>query len=440
MRVAVTKSFEFPLSSPGRAEAFLALAALLAFGGSAEALKIARVASLGKSLEASAVRKGLALDPDNADLHDRLSQLEGDSLSASNLADSVAQARRANVLNPNKYAYWLDLASACESLGDSACVEQALDRALVLCPMAPRVWWAAGNQYLRINQPDKAARCFQRLLWMNPEYAGPTFDLTLRAYGDPEMIYQKVVGDGAGAQQVLAFADVMSANDQFDAAQQAWRRVEGSGAKFSFAAAQPYLEHLLRRGRYQEAQSIWLQLERQGVIGAPANDQRGNLVFNGGFEAPPLNAGFDWRLQPSPYVSVDFADASPHEGLHCLRVDFPVSQNNEFEPVYQVLPVVAGHTYTLAAYVRTNEVTSDSGPRLKVVDPDCSTCMSAFTESTTGTTGWHAVSVKFTTGKQTRAIRVSVWRPRSRTFPMDIWGSFWLDDVSIRSINPSLAE
>ena len=72
-------------------------------------------------------------------------------------------------------------------------------------------------------------------------------------------------------------------------------------------------------------------------------------MFNGGFEQPPLDAGFDWRSQPSSYVSVDFADASPYEGAHCLRVDFPVGQNDEFEPVYQILPVVPNQAYTLAA-------------------------------------------------------------------------------------------
>jgi hypothetical protein len=30
-------------------------------------------------------------------------------------------------------------------------------------------------------------------------------------------------------------------------------------------------------------------------------------------------------------------------------------------------------------------------------------------------------------------VRVSVWRPRSRVFLMEISGSFWLDTVSIRA-------
>jgi hypothetical protein len=390
---------------------------------------------LGRSTEVSAVRKGLALDPDNPELHHRLSQLYGDSLEPSNLTEGVAQARRAVALDPNKFDYWLNLASACESLPDNACVEQALERAVALCPMVPMVWWTAGNQYLRIHQMGKASRCLQRLLELSPDYLAPTLDLTLRVYGDPKMIFEKVVGGGTDVGLALAFADFMSANNEFDAAHQAWREVAGRGATFPFVSVRPYLEHLLSQGRYQEAQAVWLYIEQKGIIARRADSQRGNLVFNGGFEEQPLDAGFDWRSQPSSYASADFTDPSAHEGARCLRIDFPISQNDAFEPAYQIVAVAPGQTYTLAGYVRTLDITSDSGPRLRAVDQDCSTCLDLSTESTTGTTAWHSVSVSFTTGKQTQAVRVSVWRPRSRTFPMDISGSFWLDDVSLRPVN-----
>jgi hypothetical protein len=33
-----------------------------------------------------------------------------------------------------------------------------------------------------------------------------------------------------------------------------------------------------------------------------------------------------------------------------------------------------------------------------------------------------------------QVIRISVWRPRSRAFPMEISGQFWLDDVAVRLV------
>jgi tetratricopeptide (TPR) repeat protein len=433
MRLHSADDIDFSLKSRRRSGLFLSLAALVTLAGSAEAIKIAAVTALGKSIEVSEVQKGLILDPDNPALHDRLSQLYGDSLGLSNLAEGVAQARRATALNPNKFDYWLSLASACESVRDNACADQALQRALVLSPMAPLVWWVAGNHYLRTDRPEAALPCFHRLLELSPDYATPTFNLTLRAYGDPKMILESVVGGGKDPRLALAFADFLSANNDFDTAHQAWTRTAGQGSPFPFVAIRPYLERLLSHGRYQEAQAVWVHLEQRGVIAKPADSEEGNLVFNGGFEQPLLDAGFDWRSPPSPYVSVDFADSSAYQGARCLRVDFPVSQNDEFEPVYQILPVAANKVYTLAAYVRSRDLTSDSGPCLRVMDTACPGCWDASTATTVGTTPWHRVTLKFSTGTETQAVRLSVWRPPSRTFPMEISGSFWVDGVSVRA-------
>lgn len=434
MRLLSVNYVEFRLRSRRRSELFLALLALVALAGAAEAIKIAAVIAFGRSMDVSEVRRGLALDPNNAQLHHRLSQLYGDSLALSNLTERVAQARQATALNPNKSDYWLNLASACESIRDDACADQSLQRALVLCPMVPLVWWVAGDHYLRTNQPEVALSCFHRLLELNPDYVAPVLGLTFRVYGDPKIIFEKVVGGGSDARLALAYADFMSANNEFDAAHQAWSQVASRGSAFTFAAIRPYLEQLLSRGRFQEAHAVWLDLEQRGTIAKPPDGEQGNLVFNGGFEQVPLGAGFDWRSQPSPYVSLDFADPSAYEGAHCLRVDFPVSQNVELEPVYQTIPVAPGGAYSLAAYLRTRDITSECGPQLRVVDPYCSACLSVSTESTSGSTAWHSVKVSFIAGKQTQVVRVSVWRPRCRTFPMDISGSFWLDEVSLRAI------
>lgn len=436
MRPLSVNYIEFSLKSRRRSGWFLSLGALVTLVASAEAIKIAAVTALAKSPEVSVVHKALAVDPGNPVLHNRLSQLESDSLQPSKLTDAIREASQATKLNPNKSDYWLTLASACESARGNACADQAIERALVLSPMAPRVWWMAGNHYLRADRPEAALHCFHRLLNLSPDYAAPTFALTLRAYGDPQMILDKVVGDSKDPALGLAFADFMSAKSHFDAAHQAWTQIANGASQFPFAAVQPYLERLMSHGRYQEAQAVWLRLEGRGIIARPADSEPGNLVFNGGFEQPPLGAGFDWRSEASSYATVDFADASPYEGTHCLRVDFPVGQNDEFEPVFQTIPVVPRRPYSLAAYVRSSDIMSDSGPRLRVTDPDCTACLNVWTDAAVGSTPWHKVTLRFSTGPHTQAVRLSVWRPRSRTFPMDISGSFWVDAVSIRAERP----
>jgi len=431
MRLFSLHQIDLPLRSGWRRALFLSLAALLTLAGSAEAIRIAAITGLGKAVRVSALQQALRLDPRNPALHSRLAQLYGASLEPADLAAALAEARRATALDDNKFEYWMTLASACEAVRENAGAEQALEHALRLAPMAPQVWWAAANHYLRVGRPERAFACFHRLLELSPDYAEPTFALTLRAYGDADLVYEKVVGRERNPQLRLAFADFMSEHDQFDAAHQAWTAIAAGAALFPFGAVSSYLDRLLSHGRYEEARAVWSSLEQHGVVAQPAGSEPDNLVFNGGFEQPPLGAGFDWRSEPAGYASVDFADASPYAGAHCLRLDFPLGQNDDFEPVYQIVPVIANQAYTLAAYVRSRDITSSSGPRLRVTDPDCAACLDAVTEATLGSTPWHRLALCFSTGAQTQVVRLSVWRPRSRAFPMDISGSFWLDAVSL---------
>ncbi|MEJ2009480.1 MAG: hypothetical protein P8Z30_15215, partial [Acidobacteriota bacterium] len=200
-------------------------------------------------------------------------------------------------------------------------------------------------------------------------------------------------------------------------------------------AVEPYLDRLLGAGDIPQAKKVWRVLERAGVIARPAVGGVRNLIYNGGFEHTPLNAGFGWRVPNTPYVETDFRDPSAHQGSRCLRVDYAAGQNPESEPVYELVPVEPRQCYRLRAYARSDNITSRSGPRLRVVDAECPACLSVSTGTTVGTTSWHLLTLNFTTGPRTRLIRLSVWRPRSRTFPMEISGSFWLDDVSLEAVN-----
>src|SRR5438045_6953182 len=53
-----------------------------------------------------------------------------------------------------------------------------------------------------------------------------------------------------------------------------------------------------------------------------------------------FRSGFDWRWSGQlTFLAVDFAAPDPYRGAHCLRIDFTVTRNQEYEPVYQIVPV-----------------------------------------------------------------------------------------------------
>jgi hypothetical protein len=413
---------------------FLAVGAGAVFLGG-EALRAAFVAILGESVEVATLQKAVTLDPANPELHHRLGMVLCDSLGEAERAEGFKHLRRATELDPYAASYWSDLAWVCELAGDTSCATQGVERAVKLSPTTPQLHWVAANTLLRAGQREAALAEFCRLLELDPGYAPATFHVCLGSLGDPQLILQRVLPPGTDPRLKLAYLNFLSANKLADQAHQVWVQTVEAGASFPLPLATPYLEQLLGLGRWEEAQGVWRDLEKLGVVSSSAAGEEGNLVYNGDFEQTPLDVGFDWRNQPSPYIALDFSDPSAHSGKHCLRIDFTVSRNEEYLPLYQLVPVASKQAYLLTAYVRSQDITSDSGPRLQVLDTlHYSGGTNAVSEPTVGTTPWHPLSLQFCTGPDTKIVQLSVIRVRGRTFPTEITGSFWLDTVVLKAL------
>lgn len=382
----------------------------------------------GDSLDVPTLQRAVALDPDNPEWHYNLGTAY---LWAEGGSPAVGELRRATRLNAHVAKYWSALAKACYAAGDPGCADPAFERAARLAPAKPRLAWEAGLHYAITRRPADAMPHLQRLLRLEPWQASQAFAMLLRAGADAPFVWRELLSS-ADPEVRLEFLSFLVSHGTPGLAEKFWAEMAGAGTVSPHAAATRYVEELLRYGQYHAAAEVWTYLRQTGVVGGnPAS----SLVYNGGFEQPPLKAGFDWHLQPHTYLSVDSADQEAHSGQHALRLDFTVPDNSEYEPAYQFVPVAPGQTYMLSAFVRAAHLTSDSGPRLRVEDPQCPACLSIASADTVGTQGWHRVEAQFTTPASAEVIRLSVWRPRSRSFPMEISGQFWLDDVSVRPIS-----
>ncbi|PYU01240.1 MAG: hypothetical protein DMG38_04285 [Acidobacteria bacterium] len=367
------------------------------------------------------------LSADEAQIQHRLGQVYAET----DTNKSVQYLRRAAELSRYSRLYWSDLASACQSIDDTQCADWAAEHLLRLCPMVPYYHQLAAESYLRRNRLDESLAQFRHLLELDPIYATGTWADLLTVL-KPDVIFQKVLANNNKIDSTVevGYVDFLSAQGDNDAAYRIWNLV-ANGRPFPFSSVQSYLERLISTGRIEEATHVWQDLERRGTVKSPDAEEKNNLVFNGGFEQSPLNAGFDWRTGSTNYLALDFAAPGAYHGAHSLRVDFTIGSNNEYEPVYQIVPVHSSRTYSLKAYVRSQDITSTSGPCLRVSDAQPRGFEDAISETTVRTTEWHPVSLSFSTGPETQSVRLSLWRPRGRIFPMEISGSFWLDAVTL---------
>lgn len=402
-------------------------ALLLAYG----ATRWAYAERLANTNQLQQLQRAADLDARNPEFYDKLGLVCLFSVDTPRTAEAVKYLERATRLAPRRAEYWADLASACDWSADLACSDVSLNQALKLSPLTPRFEWLTANHYIRTDRPAQALPHLHRLLSLSAEYAQPTFALCAHAFGDPDIVLGQVLSPQSDPALQLAFLNYEANHGQLEVATRIWPGI--STAHLPFDLVQPFFLRLLDAGEIEQAETVWNDLRRQGTISAPANEAADNLVFNGSFERVPLNAGFDWQFGKLPYINTDFADPSAAAGAHCLRVDFTVARNDEVEPVFQLVPVRPSSPYSLTFQVRSERITSDSGPRIRVLDALDPASLNGQTQATVGTTPWHPMTFRFTTGAHTRLLRLSVWRPRSRSFPPILTGSFWLDNVSLKT-------
>ncbi|HET7842016.1 MAG TPA: hypothetical protein VFM21_10445, partial [Terriglobia bacterium] len=157
-----------------------------------------------------------------------------------------------------------------------------------------------------------------------------------------------------------------------------------------------------------------------------------DLITNGSFEDDLLNWGFAWRISPVEDVYAGLDNSSYHSPSHALLFQFPGKQNLAYRGAYQYVKVEPGTNYRLQAFLKTEGITTDSGPRVEVRDAYDSRLLDEFSESATGTSeGWESVLLDFKTGPSTELIVVSLTRLPSRKLDNLIAGKVWLDDVSL---------
>jgi hypothetical protein len=217
-----------------------------------------------------------------------------------------------------------------------------------------------------------------------------------------------------------------------DEAQSVWKRIVAGREEFSPDRSSSYIDILIAARRAPEAYQVWTDLQKKGLIRYSSMPSEKNLIFNGDFEDELLNFGFDWRIVPLEGVYAGLDTSTYHSPSHAFLIQFTGKQNVLYQHVYQYVKVSPGQSYRLRAFMKTEGITTDSGPRLEVYDAYNAAALDKLTDDLTGSSeGWTPMLLDFTAGPKTELVVVRLTRLPSNKFDNLIAGKVWLDDVQL---------
>ncbi|MCH7978708.1 MAG: O-antigen ligase family protein [Acidobacteria bacterium] len=347
----------------------------------------------------------------------------------------LRQAVRNSRQDPNM---WLSLGLAQEANGQFHLAGESVSRAVSLGPHLPRIAWPAANFYLRQGNSEQAFRLFRVSLEGNASLAEAIFVTCWNLSADGDRILREAIPANASVE--LQYLNFLVIRNRFPEAGAVWNRLLQSTDAFAPERAGPYLHRLIVTGRVQAAQQAWKALLVRSGLSGSMHSGEDNLISNGRFEGQLVNFGFDWRTNMPPGVRAGLDSVTYRSPGHAFLIEFRGSENLDFRSFYQYVPVEPGRTYRFEGFLRTEGITTDSGPRFEVADAFDPRRLRKLGEDLLGTQGWTREEIIFTAGQDTELVRVGVSRLRSRKLDNQVAGSAWVDDLRLVPYDPAASE
>ncbi len=338
---------------------------------------------------------------------------------------ALANLRRAAALNPYKGRYWLDLAGAYQEANDLQLENQALQSAIAAEPGNPEVAAEAAQYYLAAGDTARALPLVRQALSQDPQVA-PSLLLTCwRATHDADLLLANALPPDPGLQ--FALLRVLGEQNQPAAASHAWGQIVASRRPFPPEMSVFYLDYLLKEHDVAGFERAWHEL---GGVAASIQPYlpTANLIVNPSFEQPILNYGFDWRHQPTDHIVAGIDDTTGHSGTRSLSLSYDGS------PAYdagwtQFVPVRSGAAYAFSAWIKSENVTSSSGPRIAIADAFSGANL-LVTDDVLDTHPWHEVTGQLQIPAATNLVAIKFIRGPANT---KIRGRVWIDDLRLEA-------
>jgi tetratricopeptide (TPR) repeat protein len=367
-------------------------------------------------------------DSRNPQFPDALAQLMRFYSENPNPAPLVRLCETAVRLSPNDAHYWADLGSAYDWAGRPNDALHAFERARELFPNSPDINWSLANFYVRAGRLDDSLPLLQRILASSVFDQNQVFSLATRATANADVVIKEVLP--AHPPFLENYFNFLIASNNLDAAKTVWSRLLESKQPFDLTYGVSYVNALIQHPDVDAASEVWSQLVARFPKEMNPRLTSPNLVTNGNFVLPILNGGFDWRVFPIEGATVSVLPANPDTG-GSLQIEFDGAHNVDYAHVLQFIRVEPKTRYAFTGEIRTRGVTTDSGPRFQIFDPQDMAHLFVSSENRIGTSDWWNEKLSFQTGAATRIVILRVVRPASSKFDNQLAGDVWIRHISI---------
>jgi hypothetical protein len=324
--------------------------------------------------------------------------------------------------NPSDSQVWLAIANAYRDTGNMKDADYAMTKALYYDKEVPNVIWEAGRFFLSQNKQKEALQALRRYISLVPGEQGNVYALCYMMKLNPLSILNDLIpADYSFYRHYLAF---LIANRLLDESTEVWKRIKAYNPDRSEYLK--YCDFLIASGAMSDARAVWDDFVKRFYD--PKKNQVAGLLWNGDFEVPIENGGFDWKVGVADGVRVYRDKDIKWTGFASLSVNFSGNTNPAISVVQQIVPVDPGHKYTLSGHVRTEGITTQNGIVLEVSGYLCDP-FTKKSEPVTGTTLWKPIDLEFTVPLKCKAVIIAVKRERSDKFDNKISGDAWIDSL-----------
>ena len=339
--------------------------------------------------------------------------------------------------NPTDYPALVILALQLERQGKAAEAAEAMRAALRLAPADERALLEAAGFHLRSGDEFQALTILRRAEELNPSAAGATWPVFTAALdgGRRDRFFVDAARDSPQWWPMF-FAYACKAGRDSDALQRVFA-IRAAQGNVSARERSCLIERLQRENRWAQAYQSWinsLPLEQRGRIG---------YVFNGDFEAPISNVGFDWVIAVQDGVHVDTQSIQGAQGRRALRVEF-VRKRWAGSPVQQILLLVPGK-YRFEGRGRADGLDSWVGVQwaLHCLQADNSAPRQlARSDRFRGTSEWVSFHDDFVVTRDCpiQVLRLELANPRQDVATTEnvatrLNGNIWFDDFRVRNLD-----